>query len=249
MKRVKWSAELSHVREVSLRGSADLDFWRSRMVGEQLDPLACDGRAVVMIVAAAGKFMGIRFRELSISIAVASTLDEQITDEYFLLRAFNSNRVFACCERALFATPYEHAVVAVEDALPAAVSVAQDDLAWFRMAMGDHHPPTTRVPTGEGEETWEARIMLPRKGRRVARGAYMFFARIRGNTVRYPFLAGTDSIAICPQADGDVLHVLLESQFAAHEWIIRSNATHAKSKTYRRDTRLATPPISSKLTG
>jgi hypothetical protein len=63
----------------------------------------------------------------------------------------------------------------------------------------------------------------------------MFLARIEGKTHRYPFLVDEDSIAIQPRFDTDVLHALLESSFIPHEWVIRTDATHAKSKTYRRD--------------
>jgi hypothetical protein len=55
--RVKWAAKLSHVREVSLVGSADLLFWQNKLASENLEPADHEGRGPVMIVTAEGKFM------------------------------------------------------------------------------------------------------------------------------------------------------------------------------------------------
>jgi len=57
---IKWTAELKHVREVSLLGTADLAFWKDRLIKEELLPVDCDGRAKLLIVAADSKFMGVR---------------------------------------------------------------------------------------------------------------------------------------------------------------------------------------------
>ena len=62
----------------------------------------------------------------------------------------------------------------------------------------------------------------------------MFVARLRGYTRRYAFLPGADSVAIRPPPDSEVLQALRDSHFVANEWIIREEATHAKSKTYKR---------------
>ena len=63
-KPVKWAAELEHVREVSLLGTADLAFWKDRLLTQDLLPIERDGQAQLLIVAADSKFKGIRFREL-----------------------------------------------------------------------------------------------------------------------------------------------------------------------------------------
>jgi hypothetical protein len=49
---MKWAAELSHVREVSLLGTADGAFWTQRLRDEDLSLAHRDGKAQVMIVAA-----------------------------------------------------------------------------------------------------------------------------------------------------------------------------------------------------
>ena len=58
---IKYLAEPKHVREVSLLGTADLDFWKARLEDEDLTPAERDGKAQLLIVAADMRFMGIRF--------------------------------------------------------------------------------------------------------------------------------------------------------------------------------------------
>src|SRR5262245_55741199 len=67
---VKYVADIAGVREVSLRGSAELGFWQDRLRAPGLTPANLDGAAEILIVAAEMKYAGIRFRELSISVGV-----------------------------------------------------------------------------------------------------------------------------------------------------------------------------------
>src|SRR6202034_4248097 len=46
---VKWVAELAHVREVSLLGTADLAYWKERLRAEGLCPAGRDGQAQILI--------------------------------------------------------------------------------------------------------------------------------------------------------------------------------------------------------
>src|SRR4051812_1979975 len=107
---VKYVAELAHVREVSLLGSAELTYWKDRLQGEGLTLAERDGQAQVLIVAADSRYMGVRFRELSFSVLTAGYQGDPAEGAY-LVQAFNSCRFFAFCERALFSTPYYHADV------------------------------------------------------------------------------------------------------------------------------------------
>jgi hypothetical protein len=93
------AAALTGVLELSLVGTVDAAPWRSRLAPERLRPAERDGRARVMIVAAAARTLGVRFRELSFSLLVDN-------DAAVLLQAFNSSRFFAWCERVFFSTPY-----------------------------------------------------------------------------------------------------------------------------------------------
>src|SRR5690348_9916827 len=103
---VKWAAQVAHVREVSLLGTADLAFWKDRLLKEDLQPAESDGQAQLLIIAANLKYMGIRFRELSFSVLVSRLEAGVQQDAAYLVRAFNSSRPFAFCERVFFSTPY-----------------------------------------------------------------------------------------------------------------------------------------------
>jgi hypothetical protein len=228
--RVKWAAQLDHVQEVTILGSADLGLWQQRLAREELIPLDRDGRATILVVTAAGRFMGVRFREMSVLVMVAS---EERTS-FFLVRAFNSNSLFAFCERLFFSTPYVGAKVSVVHDIPSAIRVSQGGRTTFQASMRQTGTTATRMPTQEFEEALIARVNLPCGKSSTSRNAKMFFAQIRGATKVYPFLAGEDTLWIQPQGPGDPFHILSESAFVPETWIIRSNTCHAKSKTYMR---------------
>ena len=90
---IKYAAILKHVQEVTLTGTADLNFWKNRLQQQNLLPAEQDGRARVMVIAAAGRFAGITFREVSFSILLSGA-DVGERGAY-LLGAFNSVRFFA----------------------------------------------------------------------------------------------------------------------------------------------------------
>ncbi len=84
---VKWVAELAHVREVSLLGSADLALWRDRLRKEDLVPAEKNGKAQLLVVAPDMKFMGVRFREVSFSVLVRPPEEGAGRDAAFLVHA------------------------------------------------------------------------------------------------------------------------------------------------------------------
>jgi hypothetical protein len=217
------------VREVSLVGTADLAYWRERLAREELAPAEKDGHAQILIVAADSRFMGVRFRELSVSVLVSGTTGGSPHDGAYLIRAFNSSRFFAFCERTFFATPYEYGDVSVSVAPPAGVRVAQQGKLVFEAQMATGRAPSHRGPGG-----WNGPVYLPAGRRASGRGTKLFFARIGGETETYPFLPGSDSLTIGPSAGEEVFQSLVDSHFVPRGWSIRPNAMHAKSKTYRR---------------
>jgi hypothetical protein len=152
---------LHHVREISLSGSG-------------------------LVVAADSVFMGIPFREVSIS------------RDSHLLQAWNSVRFFAWSERTFFRTPYAHGDVRVT---PRSFEVKG---ALRAEMIGEREPSFV----GQEDETYK--VLLPRGG--------YFIARLSGLTKRYPVLAS------------DVIEI---PDFTATEWIVRADATHGKSRTYR----------------
>ena len=230
---VKWAAELAHVREVSLRGTADLAFWKGRLSREGLTPAERDGRAQVLVIAADGRFHGVRFRELSFSVVVTPPHEGPPTrDAAFLVRAFNSSRLFAFCERTFFSTPYYHGDVRLSASVPASVELTVKGRAVFAAHMGLPAEGPQRAPSRVGEAGWEGPVFLPRKAAGNDHAGRYFVARIRGETQTYPFEA-TDSVQITPSADGDVFSALAASEFVAEEWALRPDASHAKSKTMK----------------
>lgn len=224
--QVKWAAELANVREVSLRGSADLDFWREYLAGEEVVPLNCEGRASIMIVSAEGKFAGVRFREVSVSVVMESASGPDGIPLFFLVQAYNSSRFFSWCERVFFATPYYFAQVNIQPRIPAEVRVAREGNMMFHASMSRE-----TLPSEERDDRWMARILLPSRKSTKARKK-MFFARILGSTRVYPFQEGADRIVFGGEAETDVFALLKSSRFTPQEWVVRANATHAKSKTY-----------------
>jgi hypothetical protein len=67
---IKYVAELDHVCEISLLGTADSDYWRDALSSEGVTLAERDGRARVLIIAAASKYMGLQFQEVSFSLLI-----------------------------------------------------------------------------------------------------------------------------------------------------------------------------------
>lgn len=68
---VRYIATIAHVREVNLVGSADLAFWQNQLCSENLFPYNDDGKAELLISATELVWMGVRFREWTLSITVS----------------------------------------------------------------------------------------------------------------------------------------------------------------------------------
>jgi hypothetical protein len=231
---VKWVAELSHVREVTLLGTADLAYWQDRLREEKLDPAERDGQAQVMVSAAELKYWGVRFREVSFSVQVRPVEDLTRPNAAYLLGAYNSLRMFAFVERIFFSTPYRYGDVRVSASLPAFVHIFKNDDVVFRAEMGADGVEPGREPSQVGEDGWDGPVFLPEKQRSKDGPGRLFFARVRGHTRAYPLLPARDVVAIKPSSGCEVLQALSDSHFVAQQWNIREDAAHAKSKTYKR---------------
>jgi hypothetical protein len=232
---VKWAADLAHVQEVSLLGTADLAFWKDRLLKQDLLPAESGGQAQLLIIAANSKYMGVRFRELSFTVLVVSRLEAGVRqDAAYLVRAFNSCRLFAFGERVFFSTPYYHGDVRVSASLPASMHLVKKGEVVFAAEMGADASGLGRDSSRCGEDGWEGPVFLPASRRGEARQGKLFVARLRGYTRTYPFLPGTDLVAIGPLPESEFLQTLRDSHFVPKEWIVREDAMHAKSKTYKR---------------
>jgi len=235
--KIKWAPELSGVQEVSLVGAANLSYWTKQLSQEGLRPLEKDGQAQVLIIAAGARFLGLRFQEMSICVLASTDEAASSQQEAFLVHAFNSRRFFAFCERALFSTPYYYGDVRASPEIPASIEVADARAVLFRAEMQrrDAGAPQ-RKPSRSADDGWEGCVYLPTRQARSDHRRQLFFARLKGYTKSYTFLQHEDSCLIRPARKHPALEALIASQFAPTEWIIRENATHAKSKTYRQPT-------------
>jgi hypothetical protein len=231
---VKWAAELSHVREISLLGTADLIFWRNRLMEVDLLPAERDGQAQLLIIAADSTYRGVKFQELSFCVLVAPQQVETRQEAAYLLQAFNSRRSFAFAERVFFSTPYDHGEVRVSASLPASFQIVKHGEVVFRAEMEADASAPVREPLRHGADGWEGPIFLPATRREAGCDGKVFFARLRGDTQTFPFLPYRDAMTIKPTRGSEILQTLVDSHFVAKEWAIRADATHAKSKTYKR---------------
>jgi hypothetical protein len=223
---IRYIAEPKHVREVSLIGTSDFAFWSDHLRPERLAPVRCGDAAQVMIMASEMRYLGIRFTEVSLGVRVALAADGRI-EGMRLLHAFTSSRTFAWCERTFFAMPHRWAECQVSVQIPIWLSVK----AVNRYAIRAEMSSVARATTRERDERWEGPVFLSR--RCAAEDTRLFFARLRGHTVGYPFLSG-DRVSIVGSAAGGVLRPLVDSGFSAKEWAVRADATHGRTKTYRR---------------
>jgi hypothetical protein len=234
-----WAAELAHVREVSLLGTVDLACWKDRLRQEALFPTERDGRAQILVSAVDARFWSVRLQELSFCVLVSRPAAGAPQDGASLVHACNSRRLFACCERAFFSTPYSHGDVGLSASCPAAMQLVEQGEVVFRAAMRADASPPGREPSRRGEDGWEGPVFLPeRRPRRGCRGK-VFFARISSYTQTYPFLHAEDSVTMRPSQDSTILQALIDSRFVANEWAVREESTHKKSKTDQRAKGLA----------
>ena len=65
---VAYISTITDVREVTLRGTADLVYWRDCLQREGLAPYDEDGRAALLVTAIESKFRGIPFREMKLAV-------------------------------------------------------------------------------------------------------------------------------------------------------------------------------------
>lgn len=227
---VRTAAIVAPVREVTLRGSADLRFWTERLQPEELVPEPDEGRATMLVVAARYSFKLVRAREASICVLVRPREGEEPGSSCFLERAFQSVRFFAWVERVFFHTPYFRARIAVDPAFPAAIDLRPAGGGGLAASMA----PGKREPQASGEEGWAGRVHLPR--RNPAQPRRVFHARLLGPTREFPFVP-EDRLEIRPSPAHPVFRALLDSEFRGKAWVLRDGAIHAKSKTVLDDPR------------
>jgi hypothetical protein len=232
MKPPTYIAQLQHVRELALIGTADLAFWTQKLQPEDLVPAPTEGSARILISGIASRYMGLPFRELIIAIFAAPAEGDERNGAY-LVQAFNSSRLLAWSERTFFSTPYVHGQVDVAIGPATSLHVGQAGQVLLRAEFAGRGSES-RSPLRTGEELWEGPIYPPSPANVEPTRRKVFFARIGGQTETFSFDPERDSLTLPPHATMPVVGWLVESGFVVQEWAIRSDAHHARSKTYRR---------------
>jgi hypothetical protein len=242
---IRYVAEPKHVREVSLRGSADLDFWTTRLKPYNLLPVSQAGRAQLLIIGAEMSYMGIRFTEISFAILVSAP-ERPGQSAVYLRAAFNSSKLVTWSERVFFHTPYRNAKCHVLISKPASISISLAGRCLFDAQMGGEEPNSPRSPARFGVEGWEVPIFLPlsrgccrgsmnSKSRvKRRRNGLVYFGKVRGETAVYSFAKGLDRVSIAPTLHARAFLDLIDSGFRGEEWSIRPDACHGRSKTFAR---------------
>jgi hypothetical protein len=183
--------------------------------------------------------MGMRFRELSVSVLARAESGGADRNGAYLLRAWSSSRFLAASERVFFSTPYSHAHVVVSASGRASIRLACDGAVAFFAEMRDDGSAGRMESTPPAEGGWSGPVFLPSDATAPKDRRSLFFARAAGLTETRPFRCGEDSFEIRPSRDCESLGVLVDSHFVPERWAVRPDATHAKSKTYRRTAALA----------
>lgn len=216
----RYVATVKDVEEVTLRGSAAFEPWADRLACEELTPSRReDGRVPVQLVACEARYMGITFRECSVSVQVSDD-----GDEVFLAQAYNSSRLFAWSERSFFRTPYDHADVSLDPRDLAHFLVIEKGVQRLAASMG-----TDRAWLDEGDERWEGTIHIPQ--RRPGATHEVFHAKLEGLARIVPFDAEEDEFDVHPAGDDQALSVLAASDFRGETWLTREYGIHARTKT------------------
>ena len=237
---VRWAAAIDGVTEVAVHGTVDPVYWEERLGRYGLTAARVGGAARSTVVAAAGRYLGIGFREVSVSVTAVcppwcSRGRGSDRECVLMVGACNSSRVFTPCERWLFKTPYRYADVRVSGAgrCEVGVVVRGDEVFHARLSRGV--PGTPGQTIRRGHECWRGAICLPEGlgggRRRGDRGRY-FVADLSGETETYAFDRAVDSVSL-GASGGTAFALLAESGFAASEWSVRVEARHARSRTYR----------------
>lgn len=220
-------AVISAIEEVVLLGNADLAFWQRELAHSVLTPVPRAGRAQLMLSAPRLRWGGIRFHELSLAVVVDHPQAGADAGGLYLAGAYNSSRLLAFLERALFTTPYEHQSLQIETKLPASIAVAHGADVSLHAAMAQ-----APSPLWSRDECWEGPIFLPSQ-RGSGTGQRWFHARISGPTRAYRAAPTADTFVVRPPAENHLLSKLADSGFVLEEWRIRTGATHARSRTYQ----------------
>lgn len=219
---IRTAADVPHVREVTLHGTADLKFWEERLKRESLVPVESGGRAQVMVIASHLKYMGVNFRELIITVPAR----RGATEGAWFPAGFNTCRIFCYMERSAFSTPYLFGEIRAGLTPPCMIELALDGDVVLGVSMG-----AKRDAAPEKEGGWEGPVFLPWDARGDESQRKVFMAKISGPTRTWAFDAARDKVELRAAPGREIFQNLIDSGFAGREWAVRGDARHVKSKT------------------
>ncbi|HMV76452.1 MAG TPA: hypothetical protein PL048_21375 [Leptospiraceae bacterium] len=216
MKNISYAAEINGVKEIILRGKADLSFFQKKLSEYRLVPYSENGSADITISAVSLEWKKIKFQELTVSVTALTASQEKV---FFLPTAFNSNRFLAFSERFFFKTPYYSGNLSSEPENFIIKFSSFEETVLSASKKGGS-------PVSVENESLNVKVFLPSKNKER-----YFHAVLQGETETYPF-EKEDILEIRPIIEYPVFTWLIESGFKASEWKLRRNAFHAKSRTY-----------------
>lgn len=243
---IDYVAEVRGVREVALEAEADRDYWDRRLAPEGL-AAAGEGPARLLFTAARGRWMGVRFHDFSFGVYARASETGRVPsgaeEGLYFVEAFNSSRFFALVERRWFRTPYSHqAALGLDVRMPVWARIggegrprhggpasAGEPGTVFAASMGAADGEERRAESS-AEVCWEGPLFLPTLDGASRRH---FFVRLAGHTRTYPFDGAVDRVRWDAAAPAPVVAALGEGGFEPRTWIVRADALHARSKTYK----------------
>lgn len=226
---IQYIATIRNVREVILLSSAASALWNSLPTPAGLNPILVSGRLSVMISATSARWMGLKFRELTISIACSQREAAETPHGYFLAQAFNSSALLAAMERRFFKTPYQKANIEIEADSNVTISLLEDEISLMASRKN-----LDRTGSVNSQEIWQGPIYLPQKGDQMRQSSQLFYACLGGFTQSFAFDHERDVMHIGQSRNQAIFQLLNESEFNAAEWRLRNDAIHARSRTYQR---------------
>lgn len=224
----RYPVEIRAVREVMVIGYADLAHWQARLRPEALWPRVVDGHAELAITAIAAHWLGLAFRELSISISISRRPEGDSHDGFFLMQAYNDRSAFAWVERTMFKTPYDPARIDLTTGPTCGIALHVDNRQVLRLERGVGVSVGTEV-----DVDWRGPIVLP--GRTDAHPGRFFNARLAGHACQYAFVPKRDTLVIADEGAPAVWRELARSGFAADLWQVREAAVHGRTSSFDRD--------------
>jgi hypothetical protein len=225
----RYPTTVRDVEEISLTGTADAAGWQELLDPEGLTVYRPDDRAEVLLLACGSRFLGVRFRELSLSVRVSLRGDGTTADAYFLLAARNSVRFFAWAERTFFKTPYEHGEVRLAAGERPFLRAPEKSGVLLEAEMGE-----APREASEGDEEWEGPIYLPTRASRGERRGKLFFAKLTGPSTVRRFDEASDSFHVEPRGPNDPFGILARTGFRPATWMSRIGGVHSRSRSQAR---------------